>query len=282
MKQKQLNNIGLMKSFIEKRYIILLCVAFAVSGCASAYGVKKTQVHYYPQCYDPIAQLRAAESKFRQAVVTGAVVGGLLGATAGLLAGKDAKSALIGGAGGAVAGGVTGYVIAKQSQIKDDNMRMASYIKDLDSDISNLTRTTAAAKVANCCYNKQFATMLSDYKAGKISKGELTSRYTEIKSGMEEAAYILGSVSSTSRKKEEDYQAALRSEAAKAGQPVPPPTVTSKKTGGSSTTGKTQGLATISSKTQKLRNKRVMVDVQKQQTEKRLATYQKTIDDLMI
>ena len=42
---------------------LLLAGSLLLTGCASQYGAQKTKVNYYPQCYQPVAQLRQDENK---------------------------------------------------------------------------------------------------------------------------------------------------------------------------------------------------------------------------
>lgn len=214
-----------MQVFTHKRYAVcglLLMLAVLASGCAtSRYGEQITTVNHYPQCYEPIQALRDADSDFNKTVAASTVVGVLGGALIGFLATGKAEGAAIGAAAGGVAGAGVGYAKARQERIADDNKRMASYLVDIDGDISGIDRATAAARVARDCYNKQFALAIADYKAGRITREDLTSRYSEIKNGCTEAGAILGSMIATTEDKERDYQTALQSEAKREGRPVP-------------------------------------------------------------
>jgi hypothetical protein len=98
---------------------------------------------------------------------------------------------------------------------------MASYLADLEGDISGIDRASAAARTARDCYANQFNQAVADYKAGKMARAELTARYAEIKNGCSEADEILGAVIAGADDKERDYQAALESEAKLANRPVP-------------------------------------------------------------
>jgi hypothetical protein len=42
--------------------ILLLAGSLLFSGCTSRYGEQKTKVNHYPQCYEPVAQLRKDET----------------------------------------------------------------------------------------------------------------------------------------------------------------------------------------------------------------------------
>ena len=47
------------------RRIVMVCLCcLLATGCASKYGAQQTDVHYYPDCYQPIADLRKAEKNF--------------------------------------------------------------------------------------------------------------------------------------------------------------------------------------------------------------------------
>ena len=46
--------------------IVMTCLcSLLATGCASKYGAQTTDVHYYPDCYQPIADLRRAEKSRR-------------------------------------------------------------------------------------------------------------------------------------------------------------------------------------------------------------------------
>ena len=203
----------------------LLCVVVSLlllSGCASSkYGPQITTVQYYPSCYAPINDLRQADSDFNKNVAGGAVGGALAGALIGFLATGNTQGTLIGAGTGAVVGTGVGYAKAKQERIADDNRRMASYLVDIDGDISGMDRATAAASVARDCYSREFNRAVADFKAGRISREELARRYQEIKDGSTEAGNILGVVIASASEKEQQYQLAIADEAKKTNQPVP-------------------------------------------------------------
>ena len=56
--------------------------------------------------------------------------------------------AVVGGATGGVAGTMAGNIYARKQQEADDNRRLASYLQDLDGDISNLDLAGAAARTS--------------------------------------------------------------------------------------------------------------------------------------
>jgi hypothetical protein len=210
--------------FTQARFIFcgFLAMAVLATGCAtSKYGDQITKVDAYPQCYAPIQELRDADSDFNKTMAIATGIGVLGGAMIGLMTTGKVQGALIGAAAGGVAGAGVGYVKAKQERIADDNQRMASYLADLEGDISGLDRATAAARTARDCYNRQFKQAVADYKAGLMPRRELAGRYEEIKNGCTEADAILGTAIAAADDKERAYQEALESESQRAGVPVP-------------------------------------------------------------
>ena len=202
------------------RILILACVgALFLTGCASKYGEQKTHVEHYPDCYQPIADLRKSEHSVATSTATGAVLGGILGGVVGYLATGKASGAAVGAGLGAAAGGTAGYVKGKSDKEQSDAQRMAAYVERMDGDISGLDIATAAAKAARQCYERQFEVAVSEFKAKNITKDQFRARYTEINSGMEEASRILGDVAGSGDQVSRDYQAALDSEAKRLGVP---------------------------------------------------------------
>ncbi|MDR3363302.1 MAG: hypothetical protein LBO64_10775 [Desulfovibrio sp.] len=204
---------------IKKPVLLLCCLALigGSTGCASKYGAQTTKVERYPQCYAPIKQLRDDETRVAKTTVGSAVGGALLGALIGGLSTGKVEGAVTGAAVGGIAGGAMGYAAAKQKEIKDQNARMASYLKDLDGDIADLDAVKASAGICIQCYDKEFKALLASYKNGQITKIELDASYQEIKSGIEEARRILGAKLQEADKKDEQYQAAINSELQMAG-----------------------------------------------------------------
>lgn len=201
---------------MKKTLVCFLAVALVMpvlTGCASKYGEQKTVVNYYPACYQPIQELREREHNVAKTTVGGAVVGALGGAFLGFLAsGGKWEGAVIGAAAGGVTGTVAGNIYASKQQEVDDNRRLASYLQDIDGDISNLDVVGAAARNSLQCYDRQFATLIKDMKAGTISREAAQARYGEISSGREEAIAILGDAASYARNLDSQYEQALVAE----------------------------------------------------------------------
>ena len=193
-----------------------------LSGCATGkYGEQITTVSYYPRCYAPIQDLRDADSSENKTVIAGGVLGALAGAIVGYAATGRAEGAVIGAGVGGVAGTGLGYAKAKQDRIADDNRRMASYLVDIDGDISGMDRATAAARVSRDCYEKEFHQAVALFKNKTISREELNRRYQEIKDGTTEAERVLGTMVASTGEREQQYQEAIADEARKTNQPVP-------------------------------------------------------------
>lgn len=179
-------------------------------GCASKYGEERTVVNYYPACYRPIRDLRESEHNVAKSTAGGAMLGAIGGALIGLLAsGGKWEGAVVGGAGGAVAGTVAGNIYGTRQQEADDNRRLASYLQDIDGDISNLDVVSAAARNSLQCYDRQFSVLLNDIRSKSITREGAQARYAEIASGREEAISILGEAASQARNLDQQYEQAL-------------------------------------------------------------------------
>ena len=131
--------------------VLILSLALLAPGCASKYGDQITKVNYYPQCYQPVSDLRADENAVAKSTATGAIGGALIGAAIGGLASGDWKGALAGAAVGGAGGAVAGHAYGKHKQQQRDAAYIAHYAQMLDEDTASMNRTTAAARVATNC-----------------------------------------------------------------------------------------------------------------------------------
>lgn len=201
----------------------IITFALTAGGCASRYGMQRTQVQFYPNCYQPIAQLRQSEHSVLKGTAGGAALGVLAGALLGVLSadrGERGKSAVIGGVVGGVAGGMAGNVYAQKQQIADENMRMASYLEDLEGDISGLDIVSASARTSLQCYDHQFQNLVGNIRAKRVSRGQAEMMFSEIRNGREEAIAILGQAETQGRELDRQYQAALAEEERVLAQPA--------------------------------------------------------------
>lgn len=198
-----------MRKLASLPLCLVLAGVLVLPGCASKYGQQKTRVNYYPQCYQPVSQLRQDEYSTGTSTATGAVGGALLGALIGGLATGKASGALAGAAVGGAAGAVGGNIYGKSKAKERDEAHLLEYSRQLGAEAEGMDRTTAAAKVAAKCYDEQFKLAAKQYKAGQITRMEFQDRYSEIRSGLEETSYILNETSTTMAKKDSEYQQTL-------------------------------------------------------------------------
>lgn len=200
-----------MRRFIAKILSISLGL-LVLSGCASKYGEPRTQPQYYPGCYRPIQDLRDREHSVGKSTAVGAGIGAASGALIGLLTTGKWQGALMGAAVGGVGGTMVGNMYGRKQQMRDDNIRLNSYLQDLDGDISNLDVTGAAARTALQCYDRQFQGLLSAIRARQISREAAAARFREIQDGREEAIAILGNAAAYGENLSQQYEHAFVSE----------------------------------------------------------------------
>lgn len=188
-----------------------LCLS-ALTGCASKYGEQHTQVNYYPACYQPISDLRSNENTVGKSTAIGAGIGAASGALIGFLTTGKWEGALVGAAVGGAGGTMVGASYGQRQKEKNDNIRLAGYLQDLDGDISNLDVTSAAARSSLQCYDKQFNVLLREIKSKQISREAAQRRFAEIQSGREEAIAILGNAYQHATNLNQQYEQAFASE----------------------------------------------------------------------
>lgn len=198
------------------RRLTLWLLIFALAllpGCASKYGEQRTTVNYYPACYQPIQDLRSSEHNVAKGTAVGSLIGALGGALTGLLvSGGKWQGAVVGGAVGAAGGAMAGNYYARKQQEQDDNRRLASYLQDLEGDISGLNVVSAAARNSLQCYDRQFRILLGEIKAKRISREAASARYQEIRNGKEEAVAILGETLARAQEMDRQYEQAFLNE----------------------------------------------------------------------
>jgi outer membrane lipoprotein SlyB len=276
---------GRLYSTSRSLLIVLLFSTLASTGCASKYDTQTTKVNYYPDCYAPIEELRKSEFTVEKSTAAGAVMGSMLGAIAGLIAsGGKASGAAIGAASGAAIGGAAGYGLSKSQQNSDDGALLADYNTRLDGGIRETDKTTAAARVARQCYERQFTAAASEFKAKRISKEQFNSRYQEVLAGMEEAAAILGVANKNSAQVVAAYNQALNEEAAKRG--VSPSVIRSsaKSKNASATRNKTESERELAGMAEKTNRMEQAVSAGRQEErllQERLSTTRQQAADLM-
>lgn len=208
--------------FLSLLILVLFLFVTVLTGCQSKYGAQKTTVNYYPQCYTPVAQLRKDENSVATSTATGAAGGALLGALIGGLATGKVEGALAGAVAGGAAGAVGGHAYGKSQAQKRDAEYMRTYMRQLGSEAAAMDRASAAATVAMQCYDKEFKRASQQFRAGQINRLEYEARYKEIRSGLEETAFILKSTMDTMSQRDAEYQRTLAGEFANAQPRVQP------------------------------------------------------------
>lgn len=255
---------------------IMMILLFGLGGCASKYGTQNTSVNYYLGCYRPIADLRENEHSTAKGTATGAVIGALGGALVGLLAtGGKWQGAVIGGATGGVAGTMAGNIYARKQQEADDNRRLASYLQDLDGDISNLDLASAAARTSLQCYDNQFNLLVAAIKARQIDRQSAAARYAEISSGREEAIAILGNAVQYGRNLDQQYEQAFMSEEQNLAQPR------SRASGASKAAQGKRNLNVARNRKQVLTQKTRAIEEQKSQAQQASSSQTREINEVM-
>ena len=206
-----------------KRNVVVLLLCIVICGCAqpNKYAPQTTPVNYYPSCYEPIKAVKTGDNNVGRDTALGAIAGGFVGGLVGFFTTGKVKDAAVMAAGGVIVGGALGYAKAKQDAIQSAHTRYASYIDDIDGEISSLDRVTLAGRTSFACYEQSYTTLTSQYQNREISPEEYQARYNEIHAGLGETAELLGQAHEGSRKVNEQFQAALNDEAQKAGKPVP-------------------------------------------------------------
>lgn len=261
---------------------LLLAVSLLSGGCASKYGAQKTRVDHYPQCYQPVAQLRQDENSAGAGTAVGAAGGALLGALIGGLATGKVEGALAGAAVGGVSGAVAGNIYGKSQARDRDAAYLQAYSRQLGSEAASMNRATAAARVAAKCYDEQFQLAANQFKAGQISRLDFQNRYTEIRSGLEETSFILNSTATTMAQKDSEYQQALAEQYA-AAQPASarraPATPKNRR---AARPAPTSSRSTITAQAEQWKTSREELESTRQDVDSRLNAYQQTVDNLLI
>lgn len=253
--------IHMVKRHLRLLVVTVACIAL-LGGCASKYGAQTTQVNYYPQCYSPVAQLRADEDRITNSTAGGAAGGALLGALIGGLATGKVEGALAGAVAGGAAGAVGGNIYGKSQQRENDRRLLASYAAQLDEDSAGMDRATAAARLSARCYDEQFKKAAAQYKAGAITRQDFQDRYMEIRSGLEETSRILKLTSDHVIERDAEYQKTLAQAQAK---------------------GQVSQRQQAPRKEKKAwNNSRRELESTRQDVDMRLATYEQTVNNLML
>lgn len=210
---------------MKRLSITLITTGLLLSGCASKYGEQITEVNYYPNCYSPIAELRAGEDNVQTGTGAGAVMGAVMGALVGYAATGKGYGAVAGAAAGAAVGAVAGYGLSKHKTETDIKERLANYAQAVNADTSQMDIVATAAAQSRQCYEAAFNTARDDFKNKRITAAEFEARYQEIRNGLLETAGILDDVSINMTARDKEYRDTLAWEASQRALPAPDPQV---------------------------------------------------------
>ena len=253
--------------------VFILVGGLLFSGCTSRYGEQRTRVNYYPQCYEPVNQLRKDENSTGKSTAAGAAGGALLGALIGGLATGKVEGALAGAVAGGAAGAVGGNIYGKSQERQRDPAYLAEYNRQMGAEAASMNRATAAAKLATRCYDQQFKLAVDQYRAGQITRLELQDRYAEIRSGLEETAYILKDTPSAMAQRNTEYERALAADYTTS-QPASPTASTPKKTPVAKQSG-------ISSQASEWKSSRKELESTRSDVDARMTSYEETVNNLL-
>ena len=196
-------------------------LAFAIAGSLGLHGCatmpgEESQVSsvprlvstdYYPNCYEPIEDLRRYDVSARmakrqeEARTAGILAGAAIGAIAGAALDRNnrGRGALLGGLAGSLLGALA---TAQQDQgateqAEQDRADLTDkYAYYIDGDVSDMDLTLASAQKAQSCYQKAYAKLLRDKKRGRVSAQEGRQRLTEIVDGLQETNELIATVDS--------------------------------------------------------------------------------------
>ena len=277
-----------MQRLVSIPLCLFLAAGLLISGCTSKYGEQKTKVNYYPQCYQPVNQLRQDENSTGKSTATGAVGGALLGALIGGLATGRASGAIAGAVAGGAAGAVAGNVYGKSKSQDRDAAYLHQYSQQLGSEAASMNRSTAAAKVAAKCYDEQFKLAAGQFKAGQITRMEFQERYNEIRSGLEETSFILNDTATTMAKKDGEYQQAL-AEPYTSAQPVTSTSSSSKSkkrpaaqsTPAASSASRTPEQNNVAAQAAEWKSSREDLENTRRDVNSRMSSYEETVNNLL-
>lgn len=255
--------------------VFLLAGSLLFSGCTSRYGEQKTRVNYYPQCYEPVAKLRQDENSTGKSTAAGAAGGALLGALIGGLATGKVEGALVGAVAGGAAGAVGGNIYGKSQEKQRDANYLAEYNRQMGAEAASMNRATAAAKLATKCYDQQFKLAVDQFKAGQLTRLELQDRYSEIRSGLEETAFILKDTSVAMAQKDSEYERVLAGSTTQEQPAASSPATTKKKS------APAVKQANLTPQASEWKSSRKELESTRSDVDARMNSYEQTVNNLL-
>lgn len=196
--------------------IITLILALSVCACAKQEGSSEFSQEYYPACAAPIMNLPKTPQP-PQTFDSGA--GNVVfGAISRIISdGFDIVGTTLNTAADIVTGLKNNGAYARNRNIANDNLRMASYEEGLNNEFSSIVRTRDAATQSLACYRQSFQALLAGVKNGSISRTVARTRFAEIASGRDRAIYVLSNLAVIGRGVADDYENALSLESQNTG-----------------------------------------------------------------
>jgi hypothetical protein len=202
---------------------ILVATSLLMAGCGSKYGPKTVKVNYYPKCYQPIDDLRAAEEKLKKDMLTGAVAGAAVGLGVGIASTGTVRGALVGAGVGLVAGLLGSYLISSSMQQKALQERFAAYNTSIDAETTNLNIAVKYAKTSCDCYDAEYKQLKKQFnkKGSVMSQEEMLVRLKEIRDGNNDAIKVLEVFKADAVKHTETYAQIYKNEETRTADKAP-------------------------------------------------------------
>lgn len=160
--------------------------SLVLAGCAGSAALRQKYSVAGDSCEAYREPIYKSQDEFNQQIVESAVIGTLIGVTAGLLLGGNNRgtAALIGGAAGLAAGLGAGYLQAKSSQAKSREELISSINADITRDNGRLDTLGSSLRQLNDCRDQQLNTLLADLQAGRLDKPAARTRLAAVRAAI--------------------------------------------------------------------------------------------------
>jgi hypothetical protein len=256
---------------------VFVVASLALTSCTAPGGTtvaQTTKVNYYPQCYQPVAQLHQQDEQFAQTMAVNTAIGAAGGALAGGLISGNYKGALVGALAGGFAAAASTYVQNLSQQYPDPEARRGKIADDMGRDRGTMQRAVVAARQSRSCYNVQFDQVVASVRRGAMPKDEARLRFAEIEQGEHETAAILAEYGKKANDNVQIYKTAVEQEAK--AENVPADEVTG--SAATTTTTRAPSKTRKSANTQKMADNYKGVNQQASEINQEAASEQQTAD----
>lgn len=197
-------------SVVGSSIAALILASCSVSGINTP---QTTQVHYYPECYEPVQSLRDLDKQYEHALAINVAIGAALGGAVGAAASGNVKGAIVGALGGVLLAAAGTYAEYRLKQTPNDEKRRYAIANDLAHDRGEMRRAVSAARQANSCYDARFRALKAGVHNRSISLADAGQHFTEIQQGTHETEQILAEYGEKAKASSEQYSAAFDQEA---------------------------------------------------------------------